>query len=31
VSVMPRDVLEKLRLPMEPTGICLELGDNSIR
>jgi hypothetical protein len=30
VSVMPRDVFEKLRLPMEPTGICLELGDNSI-
>jgi hypothetical protein len=28
---MPRDVFEKLRLPMEPTGICLELGDNSIR
>jgi hypothetical protein len=31
VSVMPRDVFENLRLPMEPTGICLELGDNSIR
>jgi hypothetical protein len=31
VSVMPRDVFEKLRLPMEPTGMCLELGDNSIR
>jgi hypothetical protein len=31
VSVMPRDVFEKLRLPMEPTGICLELGDNFIR
>jgi hypothetical protein len=31
VSVMPRDVFEKLRLPLEPTGICLELGDNSIR
>jgi hypothetical protein len=31
VSVMPRDVFEKLHLPMEPTGICLELGDNSIR
>jgi hypothetical protein len=30
VSVMPRDVLEKLRLPLEPTGMCLELGDNSI-
>jgi hypothetical protein len=31
VSVMPRDVFENLRLPIEPTGICLELGDNSIR
>jgi hypothetical protein len=31
VSVMPRDVFEKLRLPWEPTGMCLELGDNSIR
>jgi hypothetical protein len=31
VSVVPRDVFEKLRLPNEPTGICLELGDNSIR
>jgi hypothetical protein len=31
VSVMPRDVFEKLRLPLEPTGVCLELGDNSIR
>jgi hypothetical protein len=31
VSIMPRDVFEKLCLPMEPTGICLELGDNSIR
>jgi hypothetical protein len=30
VSVMLRDVFEKLCLPMEPTGICLELGDNSI-
>jgi hypothetical protein len=29
VSVMPRDVYEKLRLPLEPTGMCLELGDNS--
>jgi hypothetical protein len=28
---MPRDVFEKLRLPLEPTGMCLELGDNSIR
>jgi hypothetical protein len=31
VGVMPRDVFEKLRLPLELTGICLELGDNSIR
>jgi hypothetical protein len=31
VSVMPRDVFEKLRLPSEPTSMCLELGDNSIR
>jgi hypothetical protein len=31
VNVMPRDVFEKLRLPLEPTGMCLELGDNSIR
>jgi hypothetical protein len=31
VSVMPRDVFEKLRLPLEPTGMSLELGDNSIR
>jgi hypothetical protein len=31
VSVMPRDVFEKLCLPLEPTGMCLELGDNSIR
>jgi hypothetical protein len=30
VSVMQRDVFEKLRLPLEPTGMCLELGDNSI-
>jgi hypothetical protein len=28
---MPRDVFEKLRLPLESTGMCLELGDNSIR
>jgi hypothetical protein len=29
---MPRDVFEKLRLPeLEPTTMCLELGDNSIR
>jgi hypothetical protein len=28
---MPRDVFEKLRLPLEPTGMCLELGNNSIR
>jgi hypothetical protein len=31
VSVVPRDVFEKLRLPLEPTCMCLELGDNSIR
>jgi hypothetical protein len=31
MSVMPRDVFEKLRLPLEPTGMCLELGDKSIR
>jgi hypothetical protein len=32
VSVMPRDVFEKLCLPeLEPTAMCLELGDNSIR
>jgi hypothetical protein len=30
VSVMERDVFEKLRLPLEPTGMFLELGDNSI-
>jgi hypothetical protein len=30
VSFMPRDVFEKLCLPLEPTGMCLELGDNSI-
>jgi hypothetical protein len=29
---MPRDMFEKLRLPeLEPTTMCLELGDNSIR
>jgi hypothetical protein len=28
---MPRDVFEKLCLLLEPTGMCLELGDNSIR
>jgi hypothetical protein len=28
---MPRDMFEKLRLPLEPMGMCLELGDNSIR
>jgi hypothetical protein len=27
---MPRDVFEKLHLPLEPTGMCFELGDNSI-
>jgi hypothetical protein len=31
VRIMPRDVFEKLRLPLEPTGMCLELGDKSIR
>jgi hypothetical protein len=31
VSVMPIDVFEKLRLPLEPMGMCFELGDNSIR
>jgi hypothetical protein len=31
VSVMPRDLFKKLRLPLEPMGMCLELGDNSIR
>jgi hypothetical protein len=31
VSVMPRDVFEKLCLPLEPTGMCLQLSDNSIR
>jgi hypothetical protein len=31
VSVMPRDVYQKLRLPLEPTGMCLKLGYNSIR
>jgi hypothetical protein len=28
---MSRNVFEKLRLPLEPTGMCLELGDNCIR
>jgi hypothetical protein len=28
---MPRDVFERLCLPFEPKGMCLELGDNSIR
>jgi predicted aspartyl protease len=32
VSVMPRDVFEKLRLSeLEPMPMCLEVGDNSIR
>ncbi|CAO2144278.1 unnamed protein product [Urochloa humidicola] len=31
-SVMPKAVFEKLHLPKpEPTGMCLELADNSIR
>jgi hypothetical protein len=28
---MPRDLFKKLRIPLEPTGMCLEFGDNSIR
>jgi hypothetical protein len=31
VNVMPRDVFEKLHLPLEATGMCLELSDKSIR
>jgi hypothetical protein len=31
VISIPKDVFEKLRLPLEPTGMCLKLGDNSIR
>jgi hypothetical protein len=31
VSIMRRDVFKKLRLPLEPTSMCLKLGDNSIR
>jgi hypothetical protein len=31
VSIMPRDVFDKLCLPWEPTSMSLELGDNSIR
>jgi hypothetical protein len=31
VRIFPGDVLEKLRLSLEPMGMCLELGDNSIR
>jgi predicted aspartyl protease len=31
VSIVPRDVFEKLCLPLEHTGMCLELGNNSIR
>ena len=32
VSVMPRDVFEKLRLPKrEPTAMCLELAENYVR
>jgi hypothetical protein len=30
LSVMPRDVFEKLHLPLEPTCMCLELGDNYV-
>jgi hypothetical protein len=31
VSTISRYVFEKLRLPLELTSMCLELGDNSIR
>ena len=32
VSVMPKNVFEKQRLPEpEPTAMCLELADNSVR
>jgi hypothetical protein len=31
VSVMSRDVFKKLHLPLDPMGMCLELGDNYIR
>jgi hypothetical protein len=31
VSTISRYVFEKLHLPLEPTSMCLELGDNSIR
>ena len=32
VNVMPKNVFEKLRLPEpEPTAMCLELADNSVR
>ena len=32
VSVVPKNVFEKLRLPEpEPTAMCLELADNSVR
>ena len=32
VSVMPKNIFEKLRLPEpEPTAMCLELADNSVR
>jgi hypothetical protein len=31
VSVMPRYVFGNLCLPLEPTGMCSELSDNSIR
>jgi hypothetical protein len=30
VSIMPRDVFVKVRLPLDPMSMCLELGDNSI-
>jgi hypothetical protein len=32
VSIMAIDLFEKLRLPeLEPTTMCLDMGDNSIR
>jgi hypothetical protein len=30
VGVMPRDEFEKLRRPLKPMAMCLELGNNSI-
>jgi hypothetical protein len=32
MSIMPRDVFEKLRLPLESTGMCLRSGrTNNVR